>query len=101
MRKGVFDKVKTKTFQLNKIQVNNKLINEFIKSANKVKKTINFCKKVAGDSISNNDQLKQGFDNNKRNQNVTNIQRYDMFTTGLKEIKKLVNKLILLLMKLL
>ena len=97
----MFDKVKTKTFQLNKIQVNNKLINEFIKSANKVKKTINFCMKVASNTISNNHQLKQGFDNNKRSQNVTDIQRYDMFTTGLKEIKKLMNKLILLLMKLL
>ena len=43
LRKGDFDKVTTKTLQLNKIQVNEELINEFIKSANEVTITVNFC----------------------------------------------------------
>ena len=36
LRKGEFDKVTTKTLQLNEIQVNDELINEFIESANEV-----------------------------------------------------------------
>ena len=52
LRKSDFDKVTTKTLQLNKIQVNDELINEFIKSANEVKSAVNFCNKVASDTIS-------------------------------------------------
>ena len=36
LRKGDFDKVTTKTLQLNEAQVNEELINEFIESANDV-----------------------------------------------------------------
>ena len=36
LRKRKFDKVKTNTLQLNKIQVNDELLNEFIKSANEL-----------------------------------------------------------------
>ena len=80
LRNGDCDKVTTKTLQLNKIQVNDELINEFIKSANEVTNTVNFCNKVASDTISN--QLKQEFDN-KFNQKITYIQLDDMFTTCL------------------
>ena len=52
LRKGDFDKVTTKSLQLNKIQVNEELINEFNKSANEVTNTVNFCNKVASDIIS-------------------------------------------------
>ena len=51
LRNGDCDKVTTKTLQLNKIQVNNELINEFSKSANEVTNTVNFCNKVASDTI--------------------------------------------------
>ena len=44
LRKGEFDKVTTKTLQLNETRVNNELINEFIESANEVTNTVNFCK---------------------------------------------------------
>ena len=91
LRKGDFDKVTTKTLQLNKTQVNDELINEFIESANKVTNTVNFCNKVAADAISKYNQLKQEFDNNKFNQNITNIQLDEMFITGLKQFKE-VNK---------
>ena len=37
--KGDFDKVTTKTLQLNETQVNEELINEFIESTNEVRKT--------------------------------------------------------------
>ena len=40
LRKGDFDKVTTKTIQLNKKQVNEELINEFIKSTNEVTDTV-------------------------------------------------------------
>ena len=96
-----FDKVTTKSLQLNKKQVNEELINEFIKSANEVKNTVNFCIKDASDTISKYNQLKLQTDNNKLNKNITNIQLDDMFTTGLRDLKKLMNRLILLLMKLL
>ena len=43
--------------------------------------------KVASDAISMYNQLKQEFDNNKFNQNITNIQLDDMFTTDLKEFE--------------
>ena len=86
LRKGDFDKVTTKTLQLSKTQVNEELIIEFNKSANKVTNSVNFCKKkVACDTISEFNQLKQKFDNNKLNQNITNIHLDDIFTTGLKE----------------
>ena len=49
LRKGEFDKVTTKTLQLNETQVNDELINEFIESANEVTNTVNFCDKVAAD----------------------------------------------------
>ena len=52
---------------------------------------LSFVKKVAADTISKYNQLKQEFDNNKFNQNITNIQLDEMFTTGLKEFKE-VNK---------
>ena len=58
LRKGEFDKVTTKTLQLNETQVNDELINEFIESANEVTNTVKFCNKVAADTISKCDQLK-------------------------------------------
>ena len=91
LRKGDFDKVTTKTLQLNETQVNEKLINEFIESTNEVRNTVKFCNKVAADTISKYNQLKQEFDNNKFNQNITNIQLDEIFTKGLKEFKE-VNK---------
>ena len=86
-----FDKVTTKTLQLNEAQVNDELINEFIESTNEVTNIVKFCNKAAADTISKYNQLKQEFDNNKFNQNITNIQLDEMFTTGLKEFKE-VNK---------
>ena len=91
LRKGDFDKVTTKTLQLNETQGNEELINEFIESTNEVRNTVKFCNKVAADTICKYNQLKQEFDNNKFNQNITNIQLDEMFTTGLKEFKE-VNK---------
>ena len=88
LRKGDIDKVTTKTLQLNEAQINEELINVFIESTNEVRNTIKFCKKVAADTISKYNQLKQEFDNNKFNQNITNIQLDEMFTTGLKEFKE-------------
>ena len=52
LRKGEFDKVTTKTLQLNETQVNDELINEFIQSTNEVRSTVKFCNKVAADTIS-------------------------------------------------
>ena len=86
LRKGDFDKVTTKTLQLNETQVNDELINEFIEPTNEVTNTVKFCNKVAADTISKYNQLKQKFDNNKFNQNITNIHLDEMFTTGLKTI---------------
>ena len=91
LRKGDFDKVTTKTLQLNETQVNDELINEFIESTNEVINTVKFCNKVAADTISKYNQLKQEFDNNKFNQNITNMQLDEMFTNGLKQFKE-VNK---------
>ena len=91
LRKGDFDKVTSKTLQLNETQVNDELINKFIESANEVTNNVKFCIKVAADTISKYNQLKQEFDDNKFNQNITNIQLDEMFTTGLKELKE-VNK---------
>ena len=85
-RKVGFDKVTTKILKLNKIQVYEELINEFIKSANEVTKTVKFCIKVASDTISKFNQLKQEVDNSKFNQTITNIHLYDMFNAGLKQI---------------
>ena len=65
LRKGDFDKVTTKTLQLNETQVNDELINAFIESANEVTNTVKFRKKVAADTIFKYNQLKQEFDNNK------------------------------------
>ena len=42
LRKEEFDKVTTKTLQLNETQVKDELINEFIESANEVKKLLSF-----------------------------------------------------------
>ena len=42
LRKGEFDKVTTKTLQLNETQINDELINEFIESANEVTNTVKF-----------------------------------------------------------
>ena len=83
LRKGDFDKVTTKTLQLNETQ-----INEFIESTNEVRNTVKFCNKVAADTISKYNQLKQEFDNNKFNQNITNIHLDEMFTNGLREMKE-------------
>ena len=91
LRKGEFDKLTTKTLQLIETQVNDELINEFIESTNEATNTVKFCNKVAADTISKYNQLKQEFDNNKFNQNITNIQLDEMFTTWLKEFKE-VNK---------
>ena len=88
LRKGDFDKVTTKTLQLNETQVNEELINEFIESTNEVRNTVKFCNKVAADTISKYNQLKQEFYNNKFNQNITNIQLDEMFTNGLREMKE-------------
>ena len=52
LRKGEFDKVTTKTLQLNGTQVNDELKNEFIESANEFTNTVKFCNKVAADTIS-------------------------------------------------
>ena len=86
--KVTFDKVTTKTLQLNETQVNEELINEFIESTNEVSNTVKFCNKVAADTISKYNQLKQEFDNNKFNQNITNIHLDEMFTNGLREKKE-------------
>ena len=88
LRKGDFDKVTTKTLQLNETQVNEELINEFIESTNEVRNTVKFCNKVAADTISKYNQLKQEFDNNKFNQNITNKHLDEMFTNGLRETKE-------------
>ena len=88
LRKGEFDKVTTKTLQLNETRVNDELIIEFIESANEVTNIVNFCNKVAADTISKYNQLKQEFDNNKFNQNFTNVHLDDMFTNGLREMEE-------------
>ena len=88
LRKGEFDKVTTKTLQLNETQVNDELINEFIESTNEGRNTVKFCNKVPADTISKYNQLKQEFDNNKFNKNITNIHLDDMFTNGLRELKE-------------
>ena len=88
LRTGDFDKVTTKTIQLNETQVIEELINEFIESTNEVRNTVKFCNKVAADTISKYNQLKQEFDNNKFNQNITIIHLDEMFTNGLREMKE-------------
>ena len=88
LRKTEFDKVTTKTLQLNETRVNDKLINEFIESANEVTNTVKFCNKVDADIISKYNQLKPDFDNNKFNQNFLITHLDDMFTNGLREMKK-------------
>ena len=88
LRKGDFDKVTTKTLQLNETQVNEELNNEFIESTNEVRNTVKFCNKVAADTISKYSQLKQEFDNNKFSQNITNVHLDEMFTNGLREMKE-------------
>ena len=67
LRKCDFDKFTTKTLQLNETQVNEELFKEFIKSANEVTNPVKFCNKVAADTISKYNQLKQEFDKNKFN----------------------------------
>ena len=44
LRKEEFDKVTTKTLQLNETQVNDELINAFIELANEVTNTVKICK---------------------------------------------------------
>ena len=92
LRKGDFDKVTTETLKLKETQVNEELIKEFNNSTNEVTNTVKFCNKVAAETISKYNQLKPEFDNNKFNQNITNIQLDDMFTTGLKEFKEINKK---------
>ena len=87
LRKGDFDRVTTKTLQLNETQVNEELINEFIESTNEVRNTVKFCNKVAADTISKYNQLKQEFDN-KFNQYITNIHLDEMFFNGLREMNE-------------
>ena len=77
--------------QLNETQVNDELIIEFNESTNEVTNTVKFCNKVAADTISKYNQLKQEFDNKKFNQNITNIELDEKFTAGLKEFSD-VNK---------
>ena len=93
LRKGDFDKITTKTLQLNETQINEELINEFIESTNEDRNNVKFCNKVAADTISKYNQLKQEFDNNKFNQNITNIHLDEMFTNGLREMKEYNNSL--------
>ena len=88
LRKAEFDKVPNKTLQLNETKFNDELINEFIESANEITNTVKFCNKVAADTISKHNRLKQEFDNNKFNQNFFNIHLDDMFTNGLREMKE-------------
>ena len=88
LRKGEFDKVTNKSLQLNETQINEELIIEFIESTNEIRNTVKFCNKVAADTLSKYNQLKQKFDNNKFYQNITNIQLDEMFTTGLRECKR-------------
>ena len=57
---------------------------------NEITNTVNFCNKVASDTISKYNQLKLEIDNNKFNQNTTNFHLYDMFTIGLKKISKII-----------
>ena len=92
LRKTDFGEVTIETLQLNKLQVNEELNNGFVKSANKVTYTVNFCSKIASDAISKYDQLKQEFDKNKFSQNITNIPLDDMFTTGLRGFKEVNEK---------
>ena len=88
LRKGDFDKVTTKTLQLNETQVNEELNNEFLEPTNEVRNTVKFCNKIDADTISKYNQLKQEFDNNKFNQNITNIHLDEMFTNGLRKMKE-------------
>ena len=90
--KSEFDKITTKALQLNKAQVNDELINEFIKSVNDCTNKVNFCNKVASDPISKNNQLKLEFATTKCNQNISNIRLDDMFTTDLREFKEVNEK---------
>ena len=92
LRKGEFDKVTTKTLQLNETVVNDELIIEFIESTNEVRNTVKFCNKVAADTISKYNQLKLEIDDNNFNQNITSIQLDEMFTTVLKEFKEVTKK---------
>ena len=62
LRKGEFDNVTTKTSQPNETGVNDELINEFIESANEITNIVNFCNKVAADTISKYNQLEQEID---------------------------------------
>ena len=57
----------------------------------KLQIVLNFVKKIASDTISKYNQLKLEIDNNKLNQNNTNIYLDDMFTAGPKEFRE-VNK---------
>ena len=79
LRKGQLDKVKTKTLQLNKMVFKEELMKKFIKSAKGVTNIVNFCNKVACDTISMYNQLKQEFNNIKFNQIMTNIHLDDIF----------------------
>ena len=92
LRKGEFDKVTSKTLQLNKTQVNDELTNEFIKFPKEFTNTVKFCNKAAADTIFKFNQFKLHFDNNLFNQNVTNIQLCDIFTRGLRQFQKVNGK---------
>ena len=91
LRKGEFDKVTTKTLQLNETQSNDEQIMNLLNQQMKSQILLSFCKEVSADTISKYNHLKLEIDNNKFNQNINNIQLDEMFTTGLKEFKE-VNK---------
>ena len=75
------------TVELVSINSNNLTIlaNKLTESENNI---VRFSNKVAADTISKYNQLKQEFDNNKFNQNITNIHLDEMFTNGLREMKE-------------
>ena len=76
----------------NEIQVNDELIDEFIKSAIDIINTVMFCKKISSDTISEYNHLKLKFDNIKLHQNLTKIQSDDMITTGLRKFREVNEK---------
>ena len=53
---------------------------------------VNFCNKVACDTISKYNQLKLVIDNNRFSQNITNIHLDEMFTSGPKDFKEINKK---------
>ena len=75
------------TVELVSINSNNLTIlaNKLTESENNI---VRFSNKVAADTISKYNQLKLEIDNNKFNQNITNIHLDHMFTNGLRVMKE-------------